>query len=218
MKTKNEIRKLIFAERRELTAVQLEEKSRSIAAKICALDVYKKCRAVYIYLDCRKEPKTGDIIDRAWADGKKVCVPKIVPAGPEGRSAEGKAAEENGNGMQDRKMIFCPLKSFDELSPGFFGILEPKAACGCSDGSDGSGDTSGVKDKDILVVMPGVAFDRRRHRIGYGGGFYDRFLERHADMHTAALAFDFQVFSEVPCEDNDISPGMLITESELIQE
>ena len=50
------------------------------------------------------------------------------------------------------------------------------------------------------MIMPGVAFDNQRHRVGYGGGFYDRYLSKHTSHFTAALAFEFQMMEEVPTE------------------
>ena len=64
--------------------------------------------------------------------------------------------------------------------------------------------------------MPGVAFDEERHRIGYGGGFYDRFLEAHPKLSRVALAFEFQVKKEVPYETFDICPEKIVTEKRVI--
>ena len=64
--------------------------------------------------------------------------------------------------------------------------------------------------------MPGVAFDEARHRIGYGGGFYDRYLEVHPGLLTAAIAFQFQVKAEVPVAKFDILPGRIVTEKRVI--
>ena len=63
-----------------------------------------------------------------------------------------------------------------------------------------------------LIVMPGVAFDRELHRIGHGGGYYDRYLTAHPEHETIAIAYDFQVLAQVPFEEHDIRPMDLITE------
>lgn len=63
-----------------------------------------------------------------------------------------------------------------------------------------------------MMVMPGVAFDRENHRVGYGGGFYDRFLEKHPCIRRVAVAFEFQMLPEVPTEPTDISPEIIVTE------
>lgn len=102
-----------------------------------------------------------------------------------------------------KDMIFYEIQSLEDLESGYFGIQEPReglpvAAC-----------------ETALLVMPGVAFDRCRHRIGYGGGFYDRFLEKHTKLYKAALAFEFQMFEEVPVEPTDILPDVVITENSI---
>ena len=102
-------------------------------------------------------------------------------------------------------MDFYEITSFDELKPGAYGILEPDA------GIPASAD-------DGLMIMPGVAFDTNRNRVGYGGGYYDRYLESHPQLHTLALAFDMQVLFEVPAEEQDIKPQLLVTETNIYQE
>lgn len=100
-------------------------------------------------------------------------------------------------------MEFYEIFSFDDLEPGMKGILEPATF---SEDRKGNG-TSGV------IIMPGVAFDRMLHRIGYGGGFYDQYLERHKKLKKIAVAFEYQVFEEIPAESFDICPDQLITEA-----
>ena len=78
--------------------------------------------------------------------------------------------------------------------------ISPKTSLPVADGEDG------------LMIMPGVAFDNQRHRVGYGGGFYDRYLSKHTSHFTAALAFEFQMMEEVPTEPTDLLPDVVITE------
>ena len=103
-----------------------------------------------------------------------------------------------------KDMIFYEITSFDQLKPGYFQIPEPEncreAFC-----------------EDAFLLVPVVAFDRMRHRIGYGQGFYDRYLSRHPDHRTAAVAFEFQVFDKVPFEELDILPQALVTEKEIYE-
>ena len=100
-----------------------------------------------------------------------------------------------------KDMIFYKLTDFSQLEPGYFGIPEP---------------ASGVivEWSDALMIMPGVAFDRENHRVGYGGGFYDRYLEKHPQLERVAVAFSFQMLPEVPTEPTDICPQIVVTEEE----
>ncbi len=101
-------------------------------------------------------------------------------------------------------MEFIRLSDFSQLGKGYYGIMEPV------------GDER-VDWADALMIMPGVAFDRELHRIGYGGGFYDRYLEKRGGLSTVALAFDFQVFDQVPAQETDIRPELLVTEREILK-
>lgn len=102
-----------------------------------------------------------------------------------------------------KDMIFYKLEDFSELKPGYYGIPEPEGG-------------EAVRWEDALMIMPGVAFDRKLHRVGYGGGFYDRYLEKHPRLKRLAIGFSFQVLAEVPVEPTDIFPQILVTEKETI--
>lgn len=97
-------------------------------------------------------------------------------------------------------MDFFYITSRDDLEPGYFGIMEPKKNLPIAD------------EKDAFFLMPGVAFDRTHHRVGYGGGFYDRYLERNPELFTVAVAYEIQMFDEVPFEEFDRKPEVIITE------
>lgn len=101
------------------------------------------------------------------------------------------------------EMKYYYLESFEQLAPGYFQIPEP--AWG-----------EEAKDEDAFLIVPGVAFDKNRHRAGYGQGFYDRYLSVHRKHKTAAVAFDFQIVEEVPAEATDIFPDKVITETRII--
>lgn len=106
-----------------------------------------------------------------------------------------------------KDMEFFEISSFDDLESGMKGILEPVRT---SEGLKGTGEIG-------LMIMPGVAYDRNLHRIGYGGGFYDRYLEKHKNLQKIAVAFEYQVFQDVPNETFDICPDQLITETAIYE-
>lgn len=101
--------------------------------------------------------------------------------------------------VHGKDMIYYILTTFDQLEDGYFHIPEPAY-----------GEVADCE--DALMILPGVGFDRNLHRCGYGGGFYDRYLEKHTKHVTCAVAFEFQIVDEVPAEPTDIFPQMLITE------
>lgn len=105
-----------------------------------------------------------------------------------------------------KDMVFYRLTDFSQLESGYFGIPEPKE----------DGET--VSWEDAMMVMPGVAFDENCNRVGYGGGFYDRFLEKHPGIRRVAVGFSFQILSEVPTEPTDICPQVIVTEEKIYRD
>lgn len=98
-------------------------------------------------------------------------------------------------------MEFFYIDSIEELSEGYYGIQEPKEI----NQADG---------RNVLVIMPGVAFDKQGGRLGYGKGFYDKYLQRHPGYHRMALAFEIQCMDFVPTDVHDIHPELIVTEKE----
>lgn len=96
-------------------------------------------------------------------------------------------------------MTFYYISSFDDVAPGYYDIPEPvtgeEASC-----------------EEALLIVPGVGFDAKRHRCGYGKGFYDRYLAAHPSHTTVAAAFEMQMMDDVPSQEHDILPQYLITE------
>ena len=101
--------------------------------------------------------------------------------------------------VNGEEMSFYYIDNMGELKAGYFGILEPTT-------------TNTADDENVLVIMPGAAFDQNKNRIGYGKGFYDRYLERHPQHRTIALAFAFQMIEGIPSDTHDIQPDIIITE------
>ncbi len=102
-------------------------------------------------------------------------------------------------------MEFYVIHSFSECENGYFGILEPIEGLKKS------------KAENALIIVPGVAFDEKCNRIGYGKGFYDRFLMNHRECTTVGIAGEWQMVKEIPAEDTDISLDYLITNDKIIE-
>ena len=97
------------------------------------------------------------------------------------------------------EMKFIYLDDLTRVEKGYAGIPEP-----IDDGPEARNPTA-------LVLMPGLAFDRAGHRIGYGGGFYDRYLMAHPQHKTLALCFDFQMFAHLETEAHDIPVDFVLS-------
>lgn len=107
--------------------------------------------------------------------------------------------------IETKTMEFFEVFENTLWEPGAYHILEP-----CI-----SKDNPILKEK-ALVFMPGLVFDREKHRIGYGGGYYDKYFMRHPVHTRIALCFDFQIVDTLPFEEHDILPDYIVTEKGII--
>lgn len=183
METKREIRKKIRCLRKELEPELWREKTEEVFKRVISHPLYRQADTLYCYVDFNRETGTGLLMEHAWKLGKKVAVPRTW----------------------EEKMEFYYIRSFEELSPGGFGIPEPE--------EDPAAQAPGSRG---LVIVPGVAFDEQGNRIGYGKGYYDRYLSHHPGLDTMAVAFEFQVYPSVPAEEFDRKMDVLITEKRTI--
>ncbi len=163
-----------------------------IAEKILRSPALEKAEHVLCYVSFGSEVMTDGIINHILEHtDKKVYIPKIIH--PE--------QERIRHGRKPRpEMEFYRITTLQDLQASDWGIREPE----------------GGNPDDLLVLMPGIAFDRQRGRIGYGGGFYDRYLEALGPCRTIALAYSAQILDRVPVRPFDIRPERIITESEEI--
>lgn len=186
---KRRLREDILAKRALLTAEDIKEKSRKITDKLLDLKEFKAGKVVMSYVDFNNEVETKDFIRTCLQQGKRVAVPVVVRK-PESPRSEIIASE-----------IFDPD---GDLVPGTYGILEPR-----------KDRLREINPCEIdFAAIPGTVFDVRRNRIGYGAGYYDRFLIKlKKDCLKAGLAFELQIVEELPVEKHDVPLDMIITES-----
>ena len=205
---KKKIRLLVKERKKDYSDAQLEQMSGKITARIRSLPQYREAETVFAYMDMPGEVKMRDFIRRCMKDGKTVAVPKIIVSETDGAkqtAPDGVFALNSSGKSSLREMRFFRILSFKDLQEGTMHIMEPDPRkCPCMDAEE-----------NALIIMPGVAFDTDRHRIGYGGGFYDRYLEAHPDHPTVAAAYGFQVFDRIPSEIQDIRPQILVTEEKI---
>jgi len=163
-----------------------DELSRSICERFMSLPEYQSARTVMFYVDVRTEVRTRQALPEALTHGKKIVVPYCV----------------------DGELELFWLENMDELSLGMYRILEPRPEL-----RDLIEKRVDVTELD-LVMVPGVGFDRRGARMGHGKGYYDKLLE-HArpDTPLIALAFECQLFEEIPTQAHDVFMDKIITEA-----
>lgn len=199
---KTALRQSFLAARRELDQARAKALSLRAQERVLGLDVWRQARQVMLYAAVRGETATGMLISSAFAAGKEVLLPRCRP-------------EEKG--VMDVAAISC----LDDLRPGRFGIPEPDArAC-----------PSLLHCLPDLIVVPAVAFDRRGFRLGYGGGYYDRFLARLYETiereqaegrtppelpPTIGLAYAMQLVERLPVDPWDHALTAIVTEEECL--
>ena len=184
---KKELRKRMLDMRSGIKGPLRARKSEQIVKAFLQSASYQKASYLFSYIPFGDEPDIRMILSTALQDGKKVAVPKT---------------------FTDRKVMIPYLfTGWEDLVPGVYGILEP----------DPERTEMADPEKIDLIVMPGVAFDRQGGRLGYGGGYYDRFLaglpKRPLMM---APCFSEQVLDEVPMEKHDFRVDGLVTDQVLI--
>lgn len=134
--------------------------------------LYKNSKVIGITVSHAHEWETRHIIQRAISDGKHVCVPLCL--------------------TETKTLDFYYLTSFDQLSVGHFQLLEPNPTVMPK---------AELADVDLLIV-PGVVFDTAHYRIGHGGGYYDRLLEKFSGR-TVSLLHESQCVDRIPVEVHD---------------
>jgi 5-formyltetrahydrofolate cyclo-ligase len=175
--------------RKNLQYEEVEKKSKNIIQKLMDTAWYRQSNTIMSYIDFRNEVITRSFIKHALKDNKRIIVPITD--------------------MSSKILILSELKDFDnELCQSSYGILEPKkeyvrvVSCNLLD----------------LVLVPGLAFDTSGYRIGYGGGYYDRLLQRLPQKTiTIGLAFEFQIVGNIPVESFDRKVDFIITEERIIR-
>ena len=165
----------------------LAELSERIRLRLEDHPLWTDSRYACIYISSKTgEVDTQGLIRSALASGKRVCVPVIDP--------------------KDAGLGLVEIHGLENLRPGCFGILEP---------SEGVLQPPDSINWDLAVV-PGIAFDRLGHRIGFGKGYYDRLLAVK-DFPKVALAFSFQVVEQFETLAHDVAMNLIITENETIE-
>ncbi len=185
---KKELRKKVIQERDQLTPEEIRNKSLSIAKNLYSLPAYQDAASVMFFITFGSEVDTRPMVEETINNNKIVLAPKPVP--------------------EKREMIPAQIVDWEkDLVPGAYDIPEPKEEA-----------LRPFKPEKIdLLITPGVAFDIKGNRLGYGGGYYDRFFSLlRVKVPLVALVFDLQIVPEVPVDEWDRRVDVVITEKRII--
>lgn len=181
MNEKSEIRKIMKEKLSSLSKPLYEHFSYLIAQRLFQDSDWKEAEMIGITVSNPPEVDTFQIIRKAWDEGKRVAIPKCCP--------------------DTKTMEFRTLTAFNQLESVYYGLFEPI-----------KGLTEKVEPSQIqLLIVPGLAFTKNGYRVGFGGGYYDRYLQ-HYNGKTLSLAFQMQLMDTLPFEKHDLPVGKIITE------
>ncbi len=186
---KKQLREKYFNLRGQLSYQEIKQKSQIIINKFVNTSHYKDSKIIMSYINMGNEIITKDLIKKGLQEKKRIIVP-----------------------ITDKKLKrlkLSELKDFDkELEKSTYGILEPKQEY-----------IRHVEESILdIVIVPGLVFDQGGYRIGYGGGYYDRLIERlNKATILIGLALDCQLIDRIPNEDFDKRVTYIITESKIIK-
>jgi 5-formyltetrahydrofolate cyclo-ligase len=182
---KRSLRQQILARRRALHHDQWLASSRMAQRQLISLMEFSRAACIALYSPAHNETDTAELLEAAFAAGKRVLYPAVC----------------------GDRMVFRQVEGIQSLAEGSFGILEP-----CPTGIDHHAD------EPDLIVVPGVAFDQKGHRIGYGKGYYDRFLQHPGrKAHLVGLCHDFQLIDHaIAAEEHDIRMELIVTDRRVV--
>ncbi|WP_175991040.1 5-formyltetrahydrofolate cyclo-ligase [Bacillus sp. Marseille-Q1617] len=183
---KKAMRKNQLAALMAISPLDYEQKCYVIEQRLFQTEGWKNSEVIAVTVSKQPEVNTWNIIKRGWEEGKKICVPKCKPS--------------------TKELTFYELISFTALEKVYYDLYEPVPSL-----------TNQVH-KEIIqeVIVPGLAYTKKGYRLGFGGGYYDRFLSGY-NGRTLSLAFDEQMVDSLPVESFDVPVDEIITESATIQ-
>jgi 5-formyltetrahydrofolate cyclo-ligase len=182
---KKELRTKIKETLSKLPRPLYEEYSIKIANQLFDDKDWQQAKVIGITISQNLEVDTYQIIRKAWEQEKQVAVPKCD--------------------QKERKMSFRIITEFSQLETVYFGLLEPIVS-----------QTAEVEPNSMdLLIVPGLAFATNGYRIGFGGGYYDRFLRTYSGK-TLSLAFPQQIIPSFEPEEHDLPVSKIITDKKVI--
>lgn len=188
--SKQELRNRYLNYRNNLSTKERREKSTQIWERLKGEEAFKRAQILLVYMDYRSEVMTTGLVEELLISGeKRIFAPKV-------------------EGMD---ILFYEVSGMEDFETGYQGIREPLKH------RERLFTNALSQEAECMILVPGAVFDRQKGRMGYGKGFYDRYLAAFPGLYSAALAFECQVAKKVPVEAHDIKMDMIITDTEVIK-
>jgi 5-formyltetrahydrofolate cyclo-ligase len=184
---KSDIRKTILDKRNSISQLDIINYSRIISNRVISTKEYQSSSSVGIYYSIGSEVKTFDIIKHSLENKKEIALPRVIDS----------TIIQFFKIMEDK---FEKIK----FTKGKYGIFENSMS-------------TTIIDKIDLLIIPGIVFDLKGNRIGYGKGYYDRFLSLGKSKCIMGLSYESQIINEIPNNEHDIPVDIIITEKRIIR-
>lgn len=182
---KKSLRNVIKQKRKQITPKTKSENDKKIFNALLSLEEIKNAKVILTYVSMKNEVDTQNFINALLGMNKKVAVAKCED--------------------KEGKMSFYSISSLNELKKSNFGILEPEIRA----------ENKLTDFENSVCIIPALAFDKKRQRIGYGKGYYDRFLENFKGVKIG-LCYDEMLLEKLPCDKFDIAADIVVTQSKII--
>lgn len=190
LQEKNLLRKKFKEQRKNISLQDRTLANEKIFENLINLIEIENADYILTFISFGSEPDTLKFAEYILSNGKKL--------------AAAKCTSEKG------VMNFHLIKSLDDLEKGSYGIPEPK------------NDIPFLSDEEIdknkvLCIVPGYSFSEKGYRLGYGGGYYDRFLSEHKNVKTVGICFDEMISDEIPVEEYDVPVSLVVTDRKITE-
>lgn len=192
---KKSLRELLLAKRDSITVEDKKAKDNAIRKRLFSLEYFKDAKTILFYASFRSEAETLKAIQNTLKLKKRVALPVVD--------------------TEHKQLKLYEIHDISELSSGYMGIPEPVPS---------RTRNMGLNEIDIEII-PGIGFDLKGNRLGYGAGYYDKLLSHKSKrlsktkgrITTIALAFEEQIAEKIPSEPHDIRVDIIVTEKRLIK-
>ena len=177
------LRKVMLQKRKELSDSETAVKNSAITEKLLELEKVQSAELILPFVSARGEVGTREFISKCLEAGKTVAVPRCI----------------DGSNME-----FCVIHTFDDLEKGMYGIDEPKQHCEIIKAENA---------QNSVLIVPALCFNPDGYRLGYGKGYYDRFISRYKG-YTVGVCYSEFMTDDIPVDEYDRCVDIVITEKQ----
>lgn len=177
------LRKVMLQKRKTLSDSEIAVKNSAITEKLLELEKVQSAELILPFVSARGEVGTREFISKCLEAGKTVAVPRCI----------------DGSNME-----FCVIHTFDDLEKGMYGIDEPKQHCEIIKAENA---------QNSVLIVPALCFNPDGYRLGYGKGYYDRFISRYKG-YTVGVCYSEFMTDDIPVDEYDRCVDIVITEKQ----